>query len=545
MFDSILLATTTSDKVWPIVILAVYMLAMVGIAIYSRRRTKSLDDFVLAGRGMGGWMSAFAYGTTYFSSVIFIGYAGKFGWEIGISSIMIGIGNALIGSLLAWQVLAKRTRMMTHRLGARTMPEFFEKRYEDKGLKLFSAIIIFVFLVPYSASVYQGLGYLFEVIFGIDFIWCIIIMAIITALYLVFGGYFATALSDFVQGIVMLVGVIVMVIMIIKNPIVGGSEGLDKLTELGLGFIPNAEGGWDSPLFNLIILVLLTSFGMWGLPQSVHKFYAIRDDKAISQAMIISTVFCFIIGTGAYLTGAFGILYLDGKLPAGGYDAIVPEMLKMALPAAMLGLIMVLVLSASMSTLASLSLSGASSLGVDAYKGFIKPDASEKKVNRVVKVLCLIFVLISVILAITKVQAIVTLMSLSWGTLAGCFIGPYVLGLYSKKVTKAGCYASLGGSLILTLLLIIIFGCISPKGGELTFGNMISGGVARAPLIGVICMAFSFIITAVVSKFTHKPSDSMLGVAFDGDVIMKAEDATIKIENYGKLPENIEDEEND
>lgn len=515
MFDSILSATSV-DKVWPIIILAIYIVAMIGIAFYSRRKAKSLDDFVLAGRGMGGWMSAFAYGTTYFSSVIFIGYAGKFGWEIGVSAVFIGVGNALIGSFLAWKVLAKRTRSVTHNMNARTMPEFFEKRYGDRRLKLFSAIIIFVFLVPYSASVYQGLGYLFEMIFGIPFIWCVLIMAALTALYLVFGGYFATALSDFVQGLIMLVGVVVMVIMVINNPVVNGIEGFEKLADAGLGFLPDAEGGWNSPLFNLIILILLTSFGMWGLPQSVHKFYAIRDNKAIKQAMIISTVFCFIIGCGAYLTGAFGILYLNGQLPSGGYDAIVPEMLRIALPSAMLGLIMVLVLSASMSTLASLSLSGASSLGVDAYKGFIKPDADEKKVNLVVKIFCLMFVVLSVVLAITKVQAIVTLMSLSWGTLAGCFIGPYVLGLYSKKITKAGCYASLISGLALTFVLIIVFGLISPAKGEMTFGNVISGGVARAPLIGVITMAFSFIITYVVSLLTKKPDQTIIDGAFAG-----------------------------
>ncbi len=515
MFDSILLGASGSDKVWPIVILVIYVAAMVGIAFYSRRRTKSLDDFVLAGRGMGGWMSAFAYGTTYFSSVIFIGYAGKFGWTIGLSAFMIGVGNAVIGSFLAWKVLARRTRAITHALDARTMPEFFEKRFGDKKLKLFSAIIIFVFLVPYSASVYQGLGYLFEMIFGIDFIWCIFIMAALTALYLVFGGYFATALSDFVQGIIMLIGVVIMASLVVSNDAVNGIEGFKKLEEVGLGFIPSAEGGWNSPMFNLIILIMLTSFGMWGLPQSVHKFYAIKDNSAIKKAMVISTVFCLIIGFGAYFTGAFGYLFLGGQLPSGGYDAVVPEMLKKALPSAMLGIIMVLVLSASMSTLASLSLSGASSLGVDAYKGFIKPDASEKKVNVLVKILCLMFIALSVVLAVVKVEAIVTLMSLSWGTLAGCFIGPYVLGLYSKKITKAGCYASLISGLVLTFVLVIIFGCISPANGEMTFGNVIKGGIGRSPLIGVIAMAFSPIITYVVSLMTKKPSDEIVDKVFD------------------------------
>lgn len=490
----------------PIIILVVYIIMMVGVAIYSRNRSKNLNDFFLAGRGLGGWMSAFAYGTTYFSSVIFVGYAGKFGWNIGLSAVFIGIGNALIGSLLAWKLLANRTRVMTHRLGASTMPGFFEKRYEARGLKLLSSLIIFVFLIPYSASVYQGLGYLFEQVFGIDMIWCVLIMAALTALYLFFGGYFATALSDFVQGIIMIVGVVVMVILVMNAPEVNWSEGLGKLTEEGFGIVPNAEGGWNSPMFNLIVLVLLTSFGVWGLPQSVHKFYAIKNKRSISQAMVISTVFCLVIGVGAYLTGALGKLFMDGVPidPSTGqanFDMIVPVMLEKVLPKAMLGLIVVLVLSASMSTLASLSLSGASSFAIDAYKGFIKPNASDKQVNWLLRGTCLAFVAVSVILAVFKIQAIVTLMSLSWGVLAGAFLGPYVLGLYSKKINKFGAYASMIGCLVTTFVLVFVFGAIS--GGN-TFGEIVNLGIARSPLIGVICMAQSVIVTYVVSLLTYK-----------------------------------------
>ncbi|MEG1963384.1 MAG: sodium:solute symporter [Clostridia bacterium] len=505
-----LLLADIGSRVVPYIILAVYMLSMVGIAFYSRRKTKTLNDFFLAGRGMGGWMSAFAYGTTYFSSVIFIGYAGKFGWNIGISSIFIGLGNALIGSLLAWKILAKRTRDVTHTLGASTMPEFFEKRFESKGLRLMSSIIIFVFLIPYSASVYQGLAYLFEMVFGIPFIWCVIIMASVTALYLFFGGYLATALSDFVQGIIMIVGVIVMVVLLLNRPEVNWGEGFAKLSEMGLGIIPKTGGGWNSPMFNLIILILLTSFGIWGMPQSVHKFYAIKDDKAINKAMIISTLFCALIGIGAYLTGALAPLFLDA-IPQGNYDLIVPVMLAKVLPASLLGLIVVLVLSASMSTLSSLSLAGASSIAVDAYKGFIRPNAEDKKVKMVLKICCLMFVVVSVVLAIVQFDAIVTLMSLSWGALAGCFIGPYVWGLYSKKITKTAVYASMISGLTLTFGLVIVFGLISPnKNIDNAFMAMVKGGIARSPLIGVICMAFSAIITPIVSLFTKKPSEELL-----------------------------------
>lgn len=498
------LISASSSNIIPIVILLVYIIMMVAVAVFCRKKSNNLNDFFLAGRGVGGWMSAFAYGTTYFSSVIFVGYAGKFGWTMGFGALWIGIGNALIGSLMAWLVLAKRTRALTHALGARTMPEFFEKRYNSKGLKMLSAVIIFAFLIPYSASVYQGLGYLFESVFKIDMIWCILIMAVLTGLYLFFGGYFATALSDFLQGIIMIVGVILMIGFVMASPNVN-VDSISDMFSNGFGLLPtnNMDKGWNSPMFNMVILVLLTSFGVWGLPQSVHKFYAIKSNKSIKQASVVSTVFCAIIGIGAYLVGSVGRLFMS-EVPNGNYDMIIPQMLEMALPRAMLGLIVVLVLSASMSTLASLSLSGASAFAVDAYKGFARPKASDKEVNWVLRGACVFFILISVILAITKIDAIVTLMSLSWGVLAGCFLGPYVLGLYSKKITKQACYASMITSLVMTFVLIFAFGAIEPAVGAGGFVAIFKGGVSKAPLIGVICMAMSMVLTYVVGLLTYK-----------------------------------------
>ena len=141
------------------VVLALYACMMVSIIAVSARKSLNLNDFFLGGRKVGPWFSAFAYGTSYFSAVIIIGYAGKIGWEHGLSVVWIGLGNAFIGNLLAWIFLARRTRMMGERLGVCTMPDFFEKRYGDRRLRMVAALLIFIFLVPYSASVYQGLGY--------------------------------------------------------------------------------------------------------------------------------------------------------------------------------------------------------------------------------------------------------------------------------------------------------------------------------------------------------------------------------------------------
>ena len=510
--------TINTDKIIQIVMLVVYILMMITVAFVCRKKANTLDDFFLGGRGLGGWMSAFSYGTTYFSSVIFIGYAGKFGWKMGLACILIGVGNALIGTLLAWKVLANPTRLMTRRLDAVTMPDFFSKRYDSPKLKMLASIIIFVFLIPYSASVYQGLGYLFEMVFGIDVIWCIVIMAVLTALYLFFGGYFATSLSDFLQGCIMLLGVVLMVCFMLNAPEVNWSEGFNKLTEMGFGFNISSEGGWNSPLFNLIILILLTSFGIWGLPQSVHKFYAVRDKKAINQAMIVSTIFSLLVGGGAYFVGSMSHLFFGDTLPQGGFDTVVPIMLQRALPAALLGLIVVLVLSASMSTLASLSLASGSAIAVDLYKGYINKDATDKQVNIRLKCLCVLFIIISVVLAVTNSQAIVDFMSLSWGTLAGCFIGPYVLGLYSKKVNKYGAWTSLIMGLVTTFILVFTFGAISPNPEYTGFLAIVKGGIQRSPLIGVICMAQSVLVTYIVSLCTKKIDTKLVDKCFNDTV---------------------------
>lgn len=484
-------------------VLGLYVVMLILIAWFTRNRGKTLNDFFLAGKGLGGWMTAFAYGTTYFSAVVFIGYAGKFGWNFGLAAVWIGIGNALIGSYLAWKVLAKSTRRMTRRLGVKTMPEFFEQRYRDPKIKLFASIIIFVFLIPYSASVYQGLGYIFESIFRIDFNWVIVIMAALTGLYLVFGGYFATALSDFIQGIIMLAGIVVMTIILLARPEVNFAEGLKRLTESGLGFLPAAGSGGilDSPLFNVIVLVLLTSFGVWGLPQIIHKFYAVRDDRAIRRATVVSTLFALVIGCGAYLVGGLGRLFFT-EPPNGNTDYIVPTLMQQFLPNGLIGVIVVLLLSASMSTLASLSLAGSSAVVVDLYKGYLKPDAEEKRVNLLMKLVCLGFVLLSALLAIAQFDAIVTLMSLSWGTLAGCFVGPYLYGVKCKFPTRAGAWASLISGLVVTAVLILVFGLIDSE--AVAFAEIVRAGIARAPLIGVIAMGVSMAVVPICSLFTRK-----------------------------------------
>ena len=315
----------------------IFLAVMIGVGVYSRKQANSIDGFVLGGRSVGPWLTAFAYGTSYFSAVVFVGYAGQFGWKYGISSTWIGVGNAVIGSLLAWIVLGRRTKLMTQHIESRTMPDFFGTRFDSQGLRIVASIIAFVFLIPYTAGVYKGISTLFEMGFGIPYEYCVIIMAIFTTIYVILGGYKATAMNDFIQGIIMLFGIII-VIAAVLNTQGGLATAFEKMAALPADSPVDGEaaanGGFASLFgpdpWGLLGVVILTSLGTWGLPQMVGKFYSITDESAIRRGTIISTIFAFIVAGGCYFLGGFGRLFgMPPTLPNGklAFDSIVPSML--------------------------------------------------------------------------------------------------------------------------------------------------------------------------------------------------------------------------
>ncbi|MBR6558578.1 MAG: sodium:solute symporter [Clostridia bacterium] len=502
----------TTAQLYTIIALCVYAVSMALIGCISYGKSKTLDGFLIGGRNIGAWATAFAYGTTYFSAVVFVGYAGQHGWNIGIGSIWIGVGNAVLGCLLSWLLFANKTRKMTKKLNARTMPDYFEKRYNAKGMKVFAAIIIFVFLVPYSAAVYKGLGSLFSTVFpGVEtWVWMLII-AVLTAIYLVVGGYVATAYTNLVQGIVMIVGVICLVVAVLAHDTVGGVSGLiqnlSEITEDGAQ-LTNIWGG--SSFKFLCFNILLTSFGTWGLPQMIGKFYAIKDTAAIKRGTVISTIFCVIIGCGAYLIGSTSRLILGGNLPEGGIDSVIPTVLMEVLGGGVAGsillaIIMILLLSASMSTLVSVVLTSASAVAVDLIPAVRKKGTKAQSQMLLTRLLCLAFVACSFIFATQNIPIIVSLMSFSWGVVSGCFIGPYVWGLFSKKITKMGAYAGiLSGLLVVGISTLVI-----------TINSDFATAAKMSPEMGVAAMAVSLVIVPLVSVFTKVKDKEKIEEIFD------------------------------
>ena len=492
-----------------IALLLVFFAVMITVGVLCRRSATDVNGFVLGGRSVGPWLTAFAYGTSYFSAVIFIGYAGQFGWKFGLASTWIGIGNAILGSLLAWVILGRRTRLMTQHLGSATMPEFFEKRYLSKNLKIVAAVIIFVFMIPYTASLYNGLSRLFSMAFSIDYSVCIVVMALLTAVYVIVGGYMATAVNDFIQGIIMLFGIVAVIAAVLSQNggLMGSIAGLAEVADPALeyGSVPGIFASMFGPdPINLLAVVLLTSLGTWGLPQMVGKFYAIKSEKAIGKGTIISTLFAVVVAGGCYFLGGFGrLFYTPGENDAVIFDDIIPTMLE-NLPDLLMAVVVILVLSASMSTLSSLVLTSSSTVTIDLIKPLSK-NFSEKKQLITLRFFIAVFVIISAVIALLQhmfnISSIAQLMGISWGALAGAFLAPFLYGLYWKRTTRAACWVSFGFSVVVMIANML---------ARSAFPTIIQSPVN----CGAFVMLVSLVLVPVVSLLTPAPKQDAVDGMF-------------------------------
>ncbi len=505
-------------------LLVCFFALMIGVGVFTRSRATDVNGFVLGGRSVGPWLTAFAFGTSYFSAVIFVGYAGQFGWNFGLSSTWAGLGNAFIGSLLAWNILGRRTRVMTQHYDAKTMPDFFGKRFGSKSLKIAASIIVFIFLIPYTASLYNGLSSLFGLVFDIPYWVVILIMAVLTGVYVIFGGYMATAINDFIQGIIMLFGIAAVILSVVLQ-----NGGLVEATKT-LSSI-QGDAGWSGAYSSflgpdplaLLFVVLLTSLGTWGLPQMVGKFYAIKSEKDIHKGTVISTIFAIIVAGGCYFLGGFGRLYGPeglGLVTVGEngkplFDTIVPTMLS-SLPSFVIAIVIVLVLSASMSTLSSLVLTSSSTFTLDVIKPAFKKGLSDKQQVFIMRLFIVFFIAVSAVIAVVKdsipsLTFIAQMMGVSWGALAGSFLAPFLYSLYSKKITKAAtavCFV--WGCSIAVFQMVVSLAKLPVADFGPIFGYIFKSSINS----GVVAMIGGLIIVPIVSLFTKKPDPAVVEDAF-------------------------------
>lgn len=494
--------------------IGVYVVVMAVIGITQGKKANNIADLTVGGRNAGAWLSALSYGTAYFSAVMFVGYAGGTGKGFGLWGVLAGIGNAVFGSWLAWKVLARRTRDVSARLKIKTMPQLLEARYSSPSMRLFACVVIFIFLIPYSASVYKGLASVADVLLGIDVKYCMIIIAVVAALMLVFGGYRVQARADFFQGIVMMFGVALLIFCIVRCKAVGGVEGVMEYAKTAEG-LPKLSGNqWTS----LAATVLMTSFGTWGLPQMVTKYFGIKDDKQAKKGITISTFFAFLVAGGGYFIGSlcykfFTFEQLNNPSAAGfvAQDYIVPLMLqKSEIPSVLLGIVLMLLIAASVSTLCSVTLTASSTLTIDFIKHF-KKDLSDKKSSFTIKALCVIFVVCSYFIANSDTP-ILDMMSYSWGIISGSFLAPYVISLFWKKLNTKGAWAGIIGGFLIAIV---------PAAAKLlafTENATLVDLAAKGPLFACIAMASSIILCVAVSAVTKLDNEDKVNFFYNGVV---------------------------
>jgi len=475
--------------------IGVYVAALVAIGIVSGRQSKSISDLTVGGRSAGAWLSALSYGTSYFSAVMFIGYAGGTGLNFGMWGVLAGLGNAVFGSWLAWKMLARRTRDVSQRMKIKSMPQFFQRRYHSEKMKLFSTIVIFIFLIPYSASVYKGLSSVAQVLLGIDDTICMILIALLAIFLLVLGGYLVQARADFLQGLVMFFGVLLLIFFVVRSDRVGGLAGIADFAKNGNG-LPKLNGSqWTS----LIATVLMTSFGTWGLPQMITKYFGIKDDQQAKRGVWISTVFALLVAGGGYFIGSLAHRFFTAEdlaaMPQPVQDYVVPNILAVSnLPSVLMGIVLVLLLAASVTTLCSITLTACSTLTMDLVKGKLRPKMTDKKLGTLTKWLCTLFVILSYIVANTKTP-ILDMMSYSWGIVSGSFLAPYVLPLFWKKMNRAGAWV---GMLSGFCLAIIPAACKLLTGVGVTQSTVVLLA-GKGPVFAVAAMLLSLAMCVVFS----------------------------------------------
>ena len=318
----------------------------------------------------------------------------------------------------------------------------------------------------------------------------------------------ATAINDFIQGIIMLFGIVTVIVAVIRNKggFMAAYEGLARITDPAVTETPGIFASFFGPdPLNLLFVVILTSLGTWGLPQMVQKFYAIKNEESIKKGTIISTLFALVVAGGCYFLGGFGRLFSDQiDIAANGYDSVIPTMLQNLGPV-LIALVVILVLSASMSTLSSLVIASSSTLTIDFLKETFLKKLDDKKQLLLIRILVVVFIAISAILALIQYKSSITfiaqLMGISWGALAGAFLAPFLYALYWKKTTKAACWTCFifGSGLMLV---------------EMAAPGLLPA-IMRNPInCGAIAMLAGLVLVPVVSLVTPKPDQKLVEETF-------------------------------
>ena len=426
-----------------VLILSLYMLMLIVIGIVSSRRMRSSEDFYVGSRNVGPWVTALSYVAAYFSSVVIIG-GGGFGYRFGLATIWIAAMNVLVGCTLAWMVLGKRVRQFSSRLGTMTIPGFLAERFRAPEARIIAAWVIALLLVIYNVSILKGMGHAFEGLMGMPYAVGVLLSCAIIVLYVSLGGYLAVVWTGFFQAWIMGIGLVLLAFAALRA--VGGLGAIaEKLAVIDPGLV-NTPGAWGWA--GLISFALITSFGVWGMPQMLARFVSVRSTSVLRVGTVVVTV------GGAmailpYICGAVArIMYPDLASP----DLAIPTLTKNILPAWGAAVFLAGVVSAGMSSFASIQITASSAVVRDFMIKGLGRSLSEKQSIRYSRIAAVVIGLVSLAIALRPPALVLVLMAFSSATIASTCLWPILFGLYWKRTTRWGVLASMVSGLISTLV---------------------------------------------------------------------------------------------
>ena len=433
-----------------VAVFVMYVVVNLFIGYYGSTKTKTAKDYYFASHTVGPWAIALAYGATCYSATLIIGYGGL-SYKIGSSMLWIAATNIFIMTYLAWVVLGKRVRKMQENLNSYTVMELLTKRYQNPTVRPILAIIVMFSMMAYSVAVLSGTARLFQGIFEIDFFLALIIIVAVIGFYITIGGIISTIYTNFLQGAVMFMGMVVLLIGVLHK--VGFQSGYESLAEFGTVYVsmPGTDTWWF-----LISLCLVTSLIPWGMPQIISMMYSAKNVRAIKLAVPIVTVWSFIILYTIYFVGPMGRVILGPNVEVT--DLVMPSLFRAILPPLGIGIVLSAVMAASMSTAAATTLQASFAFSRDLLQPAFPKKISDETILRVSKYSTVLMVAIAFVLSALKLGTIADIFNFGAAASCAAFVPPLVCALFWKRGTSKAIAASTVLGFLTVLLWTVVFG---------------------------------------------------------------------------------------
>ena len=502
----------STTMLWILAAFVAYLLMMIVIGAIYMKSTTSSEDYFLGGRGLSGWVAALSAQASDMSGWLLMGLPGAV-YSLGTGQAWIAIG-LFLGTVFNWLFISGRLRRYTIVANnSLTLPAYFENRFRDKKriLLFVSSIVIVVFFLVYTASALAAGGKLFNSVFGLDYHIALAVGAGVILVYTFMGGFMAVCVTDFIQGSLMLIGLLA--VPIVAWAVLGGQDVSSILDQSGVAGGSSAylslfcNGGEPYRAID-IISQLAWGLGYCGMPHILTRFMAVKDEKELKKSRAIAIVWVALSLAAACIIGILGRAYLfptvlgtEGTVSA---ESVFIEMITkiftvdFSLPF-IGGLFLCGILAAIMSTADSQLLVTASSVAEDLYHNFVDRDADSKKILRISRLTVIVVALLAFLIAWNPNSSIMGLVSNAWAGLGSAFGPTVLLSLYWRRTNLAGAIAGIasGG------LAVIIWDYIPLMGG-------LTLGAATGLYSLVVGFALSTLMIVVFSLATKAPTKDIL-----------------------------------